>query len=407
MTPISFEQYLRDSVVTRETLARFLDPTALTWAQFDPVCGYRLKRYMPRDGIDGSYTISTCQENTARTSFMYADRPRRLNTYGNSFTQCHQVSDGETWQEYLAGHLGEPVGNFGMGGYGVYQAYRRMIRTEAGPEAGSHVILYIWGDDHLRSIIRCRHAEIYRWWDNSGDMFHNPFWARVEIDLASGKWVEHENLLSTPAELYKMTDPDFMTQALRDDLMLQMQVYYGHGINGLDREGLTRLAELLSVQAPCGDGSDADRETVRRLSLAYGFSATQMIVRKAVDWAAGVGRKILFVTFCPGATRELISQGSRYDQPMVDFFKSTGLRYFDMNPVHVEDFKAFKIPLDEYLQRYFIGHYGPAGNHFFAYALRRHVVEWLDPKPITYRAGNEREINFKGYLDDSQRVDAR
>ena len=60
----------------------------------------------------------------------YAGRPCRINTYGDSFTQCHQVSDAETWQEYLAGHLGEPIRNFGMGGYGVYQAYRRMVREE-------------------------------------------------------------------------------------------------------------------------------------------------------------------------------------------------------------------------------------------------------------------------------------
>jgi hypothetical protein len=51
---------------------------------------------------------------------MYADKKCRINTYGDSFTQCHQVSDGETWQEYLAAHLGEPVRNFGMGGYGAY-----------------------------------------------------------------------------------------------------------------------------------------------------------------------------------------------------------------------------------------------------------------------------------------------
>ena len=32
-----------------------------------------------------------------------------------------------------------------MGGFGVYQAYRRMLQVE-GPELGaSYVILYIWG----------------------------------------------------------------------------------------------------------------------------------------------------------------------------------------------------------------------------------------------------------------------
>jgi hypothetical protein len=53
------------------------------------------------------------------------------------FHACHQVSDNETWQEYLAGHLGEPIRNFGMGGFGVYQAYRRMIREEQTEHARS------------------------------------------------------------------------------------------------------------------------------------------------------------------------------------------------------------------------------------------------------------------------------
>jgi len=86
-----------------------------------------------------------------RTSFMYAGRKCRINTYGDSFSRCHQVSDGETWQKYLAGHLGEPIRNFGMGGYGVYQAYRRMLREERTDHAAEYLILYIWDDDHIRS----------------------------------------------------------------------------------------------------------------------------------------------------------------------------------------------------------------------------------------------------------------
>lgn len=406
MAGITFEQYLRESAVKKETLDRFLDPNAMTWAQFDPICGYRLKKSMPRDGIDNSYTISTCQENSARTAFVYTHRPKRINAYGNSFTQCHQVSDAETWTEYLAGHLGEPIGNFGMGGYGVYQSYRRMLRTEAGPEGGEYVMLYIWGDDHLRSIMRCRHALIYKWWDNSGDLFHNPFWANVEMDLHAGTLVEHENRLGTPNDLYKMTDPDFMYEALKDDLITQLMLYHHHGVDGLERSKLARLAEILAVPSPALDGSGSSRSSMENLINSYGFAATRMIVDKAADWAKGAGKKIMFITFCPGVTRELITQGTRYDQPIADFLNQSGHRWFDMNPVHVEDFKAFKIPLDEYLQRYFIGHYSPAGNHFFAFSIKKHVVEWLNPKPITYREGTDRVIDFKGYLKDDQRVDA-
>ena len=127
-TPQTYEEYIRDAAASEEEIDVFLNKAS--WAQFDPDVGYVLGNYSPHDGMDGSITISTVRQDGARTSFVYTDRPCRINTYGNSFTQCHQVSDAETWQEYLAGHLGEPIRNYGMGGFGVYQAYRRMLREE-------------------------------------------------------------------------------------------------------------------------------------------------------------------------------------------------------------------------------------------------------------------------------------
>jgi hypothetical protein len=354
---------------------------------------------MPRDGIDGSYTISTAAPNTARTSVNYTNVPRRLNTYGDSFTQCHQVSDGETWQEYLAAHLGEPIGNFGMGGYGVYQAYRRMLRTEASAEGRPWCLLYLWGDDHLRSVLRCRHAVIYKWWDNSGDMFHNPFWANVEMNLETGALEEHGNRLATPQALYRMTDPDFMYESLKDDLMAQLHMYVRTEIDGLNRQAAVRLAELLGVPAPdFARPKESHIQAVNGLMWAYGFAVTRYLVRKTTEWASQEGKRILYVVFCPNALRELLSEGSRYDQPMVDFFKNSGLSWFDMAPAHVEDYTAYSCGIDAYFRRYFVGHYSPAGNHFFAFAIKNRIVEWLDPKPITYMAGSDRIIRFQGYL---------
>ena len=40
----------------------------------------------------------------------------------------------------------------------------------------------------------------------------------------------------------------------------------------------------------------------------------------------------------------------------------------------------------------------PAGNHFFAYAIKDTVLDWLDPKPITYQNNSDRWIIFEGYL---------
>jgi hypothetical protein len=54
--------------------------------------------------------------------------------------------------------------------------------------------------------------------------------------------------------------------------------------------------------------------------------------------------------------------------------------------------------VEDYLKRYFIGHYSPAGNHFFAFSLKSIVVDWLDPKPLTYREDGGEIMDFKGYL---------
>jgi hypothetical protein len=398
--PVPFETYLRRSVVDKKTLEVFLDPKQLSWAKFDPVTGYRLGNFMPRDGIDRSATISTADSNGMRTAQAYADRPCRINTYGDSFTQCHQVSDSETWQEYLAGHLGEPIRNFGMGGYGVYQAYRRMLREEQTEHAAKYLIFYIWGDDHVRSLLRCRHAAIYPWWnDEGGRMFHNNFWANIEMDLQTGQLEEHENLLPTPESVYRMTDPDWTVQALKDDLALNLFMYAQGLVSDLDMEKVRKLAGFLKFDQQGLGSSQPPRSLADQLVSAYGFAATKMILGKAREFADRNGKQLLVVLFDPSRVmRPLVEGKPRYDQPIVDFLKERHFRYFDMNVVHAQDFQNFKIPFDQYAKRYFIGHYSPAGNHFFAYAIKDTIVGWLDPKPITYQNQAEREITFDGYL---------
>ena len=388
-----------NSAVKKEVIDTFLDLSSRTWARFDPELGYILSDSLPHDGIDGCWTISTAREDGARTSHMYPQLACRINTYGNSFTQCHQVSDGETWQEYLAAHLGEPIRNFGMGGYGVYQSYRRMIRTERSKLAARYVLLYIWGDDHLRSALRCRHALIYPSWDHRGGLaFHNNFWAHIEIDLASGGFVEKENLLPTEESLYRMCDPDFMLEALRDDLMLQLCLL-GHGDPAsIDFKPLNALAEWLGTPGFDGGRSTVAERAAERIKNAYGFAATKHIIDKAARFCQGAKKRLLVLLQCHDATRQVLRGEARYDQEIVEYFKEKGLRYFDMNIAHGEDYRSFNLSVDDYMKRYFIGHYSPRGNHLFAYALKDSLVDLLDPKPLTYHDDGTRAVDFDRFL---------
>jgi hypothetical protein len=401
----TFEQFLRESAVPRRDLEVFLDPDQPSWAQFDPELGYILGNYMPRDGLDGSLTISTSGANGARTSIIYANRQCRINTYGNSFTLCQQVSDHETWQEYLAAHLGEPIRNFGMGGYGVYQAYRRMLRTEKTADAAEYIVFYIWGDDHLRSLLRCRHALTHPWWAGKGGrLFHGNFWSHLEMDLEAGVLVDRENLLPTPEMLYKMADPGFMVEALYDDLMLQLCAFSTGLVEDLDHARAGRLAEILQIRYTSSGDMAAQRAQAARLCDAYAFAATKTILDRVRKYADQTGKKILIALFDPHVTRQLIQTGSRYDQGIVNYLETSGLRFFDMNLVHVEDFKCFRIPLDEYLKRSMIGHYSPAGNQFFAFAIKNSLVDMLDPKPVPYKEDDQVGIDFEGYLPGGSRI---
>ena len=38
--------------------------------------------------------------------------PSRIHAYGDSFTYCDQVNNGETWEDYLSAHLQEPMPHF-------------------------------------------------------------------------------------------------------------------------------------------------------------------------------------------------------------------------------------------------------------------------------------------------------
>lgn len=395
----SYAEYLRNSAVPKEELDIFLNKDS--WAQFDPEVGYILGNYMPHDGIDASFTLSTVMHDGKRTNSIYNDKPCRINTYGDSFTHCHQVSDAETWQEYLAGHLGEPIQNFGMGGFGIYQAYRRLMRREKVDKDSKYVILYMWGDDYVRSVFRCRYATYYKHWnDYGGYMFHGNFWSNIEMDLDTGKLVEKENRIAVKEDVHKMSDSDFMYDNLKDDLMVQLHLLSSDMVNSdVDTKGLKKLAHILEL--PEMDFSSPEKmiKTATALKNKYAFEATKYILKKTDAFCKVHGKELLLIHFDPfGVFKSMVRGESRYDQEIVDFIQSNGYRFFDMNSVHLEDFKNFNLTLDEYMNRYFNGHYTPSGNHFFAYALKDTLVDWLNPKPITYQQDDSKLIRFEGYL---------
>lgn len=417
--PVSWEAYLRNSAVPREFIDDFLHGPS--WAQFDPELGYTLQNSFVPWGIDNSRTIETFLPSGARSRFLYAGRKPRINSYGDSFTESEQVSDGETWQEYLAGHLGEPIGNYGVGGYGVYQAYRRMVREEQTDHGADYVILYIWGDDPTRSLMRARWAAIYSLFQEQArakHLFHANFWAHVEMDLASGRFVEKESPLRTPESLYKMCDPEWMTEALRDDLAVQLGAFRGPYtfkapglIADLDRKKISRLADILGYRFDWRDAANYSRQAEELLNL-YSQRATIYILDKARAFTKERKKKLLialnytawkFSEFSDNLPAP--NRADRGDQLILDHLVKNGFDYFDMNEVHRLEHEKAMGTYHSYMRQYMVGglgHYNPRGNHLFAYSIKDKLIEMLEPKPLPYQDRSAETVDFKGYLPGSQ-----
>ena len=141
-----------------------------------------------------------------------------------------------------------------MGGFGIYQAYKRLLRREINDKDSKYVVLYMWGDDYIRSSFRCRYATYYtRWNDYGGYMFHGNFWSNIEMNLETDTLVEYKSRIDSKEDLYKMSDPDFMFENLKDDLMLQLHLLSSNTVNteldviGLKKSGETRMMPKIAI----------------------------------------------------------------------------------------------------------------------------------------------------------------
>ena len=398
---ITTREFLRDAVLTREMVDRFLDADALNFTMFDSELGYAPRDYVMDDGIDGSYTINQFLPTGERRPLNFVGLPCRINTYGNSFTQCNQVSDGESWQEYLAAHFGEPIRNFGVGGYGVYQAYRRMLKMEKTKSSAEYLIFNIWSDDHFRSIFKWRWLPKFEYefvrllhdtvssTKQTWSLFGTP-WAHIRLDEHC-RFIEVENPYQTPESLYMLCDVDHVYETFKDDFGVQVYLaqQYSKDVN---TKVLQSIADLLELPTDF-----RSRESVSKTALvllkAYGLKASMNIVEKMNSFAQSEGKKLLILlSFMADDVTDNCEGIPRFDQLFVDYLNNNNHLYVDTLQKHQEEFQSFRLSPAEYVNRYYTDHYNPRGNHFFAFSIKDAILEWLEIKPPTYDQDIERAL---------------
>lgn len=362
-TEQQMRNYLRPLLLTREDVDLWLKRQAFPFAKYDSELGYLHTDREFQEGLDGAVCRYRYDKLDARQMFAYAGEPCRINSYGDSYTSCEQVSDGETWQESLAAHLAEPVRNFGIGAYSVYQAYLRMLREEKRAPA-RYIIFNVFHDDHVRNLHGWQRFKF-----GVNRKSPSPTVPHLKIDLDKRTLTERPNPCPTEKSVYDLCDLDRVYALFRDDFYLSNQ--------------LLRAARKAKGEAiPATDYDD------ERL-LKPGIFASMRILDRVNEFARKNDKVVLYVlSYSARSIAQSIKTEVRLDQAFVDYLKDAKLQYVDLLQAHAADAAQFKGTPEEALARYFVGrfgHYNPLGNHFCAFAMKDALVRLLDPKPPAYK----------------------
>ena len=378
------DQYLRKFIPSREQVDNFLrgrqGPKKLSRNQgwlFDGELGWVLCDSIRPRSVHGSRGFYRYEIDGARRGVNFPGRSCRIHTYGNSFTHCDQVSDGETWQEYLAAHLQEPIRNYGVGGYGVYQAYRRMLKVEKTTPA-KYIILNVWDDDHFRNLDSWRSI---RFGHRTPCGYTLPY---LRVNVQEDRCKQIENLCREPEEVYQLCDEDYVRRTFAEDPVLRVALCTRGGAK-------ITTKRLISISKAFGVSDEQilalkPNEAIRRIHTEAALYATKNIVEWTEQFVEKTGKKLMLIlSFGRGNVARELQGKSRFDQSFVDWLKDKSYPVIDMRDCFKAEYGQFKMDVNTYLKRYYIGHHNPAGNFFMAWALKSHLVKWLEPPPAPYR----------------------
>ncbi len=378
-------EYLRSIMPSRQRVEDFItgeygprDKRPGEIFQYDSELGWVHREATGSTGVDRSKVFYSYESDGARRVVNFPDQPGRIRTYGDSFTHCSQANNNETWEEYLAAHIQEPVRNYGVGGYGVYQAYRRMLKVEK-QTPGGYVILNIWDDDHYRSLDAWRSI---RFGYGSRCGFTLP---HLRVDLAKGICKQRENISKTDRDLYRLCDEDYIWRAFKDDPILKMVVAARQGGTNISAELVNPVAITFGIPNEMIAETEMARK-IKKIHTEAALFATRHVVTWTEEFVRDAGKKLLvMLSFGRGNVAKHLSGEPRFDQGLVDWLRDKPYPVVDMLEAFAADYRRSKTDINQYLTPFYNGHHTPRGNFFTAWAIKDRVVEWLDPKPLPYR----------------------
>ncbi|MCA9402836.1 MAG: SGNH/GDSL hydrolase family protein [Candidatus Omnitrophica bacterium] len=293
----------------------------------------------------------------------------RIATFGDSFVHCDEVPNDQTWQEHL-NRLDSRLEtmNFGVGGYGMDQAYLRYLQD--GKQFHPDIVLIGFMTENPT-----RNMTIFRPFYLPHSML--PL-SKPRFTLKDGQLVLIENPLDDLSDYQRLLDEErtVRLELSHDDYFF----YYRYGQHPLDFFLTVRLFKILKSMYMKPQNEIFD---------GYLYSAKSDIFKVSMaiieDFAATVRKEgaIPIVVFLPnsGDFWRLKEHSVKNYRPFMEIMDEKGIPYFDFTTEFLDEILKDEDPATFYSPQY---HFSGKGNAYVA----RHIY---------------RRLKEGGYLDEARR----
>jgi hypothetical protein len=344
-------------------IERLLDSDSSPMLAPDPVLGWRY-----RSGYGDSLNVINAQG--LRSSRRYASRPQpgvlRVAAFGDAFVYGNDVADSAAWPALMEQLFPQiEVLNYGVGGYGVDQAYLRFCAE--GAALSPRIVIIGFATDELRRVVN-----VYRRFISNHEFaLVKP---RFVLD-AGGDLALLPNPLPHPSDYARyLRSPRDIIELGVNDYWYQAAIYR----NPLyDYSATVRLLTTLWLRV------DNRYLAPNRLFRHGGFNPSSSAFRIQIalfeHFAAAVraaGARPIVVLF---PDRQALEQARRGREtifaPLVRELAAHGIERVDLTQAFLQspgDLSTWFLPVGDYSR-----HYAPAGNRVVAQWLARDVLAHL------------------------------
>lgn len=318
----------------------------LGYIRFDRTLGWPIRG----DSIsaDGIYTSNSDGiRGDKNYSLNIPDRKTRITTFGDSFTHGDQVSNKDTWQSLMESKASNlEVLNFGVGGYGLDQAYLRFLEHGSKYETDIVIIGFM-----TENINRNRNRFRPFYFKRTGLPFSKPMFTYINGSLSL-----------IPSYFRKPQDYNelFTNRKTTIQRLGEGDFYYQRGLKSnpyLDWSPAIRLTKVFLSKYFSNLGNPY-------LNDPNTLEVTKALFKSFRDKVSSYGQRPIVVIFPnkQDITRCNESKEKRY-KPLIDYLRSNNFDFIDLGG-QLCNYKPAEV---------FNGHYNRLGNKIVAETMLRHV----------------------------------